>query len=204
MSLNLSNQSDTQPQTTPDSSGVSGITLRSILIGSVLAILLNYLDVYATTMIRGAYLSLNFSTPAALFFFFFLALGSALVALIRRPLALTQDEQIAIYVMLVIACCIPGMGFTQFMVPCLVGSTYYATPENNWDELYNQHIPTWMMPQGDDAVRFFFEGRDVSCKQYQGWRIQGHNRWWDGEYDQCSEIRKAKWRRERVGLFDGS
>ena len=134
------------------------ITLRSIAIGAVLSFFLNFLDVYATTMIRGAYLTLNFSTPAALFFFFFVVLANGLVALIRKPLALTQAEQITIYIMLIIACCIPGMGFTQFMIPCLVGSTYYATPENGWDEFYNQHIDTWMIPQGENVVRFFFEG----------------------------------------------
>lgn len=149
---------DIDPSQLCSIAGASGITLRSILIGSVLAFSLNFLDVYATTMIRGAYLSLNFSTPAALFFFFLVALGSSFVALIRRPLALTQAEQITIYFMLVIACCIPGMGFTQFMIPCLVGSTYYATPENNWAELYNQYIPAWMIPQGDKVVQFFFEG----------------------------------------------
>ena len=60
--------------------------------------------------------------------------------------------------MLLVACCIPGMGFTQFIIPCLLGSTYYATPENNWDFLYNQYIPAWMIPQGDDVARFFLEG----------------------------------------------
>ena len=88
----------------------SFITLRSIAIGAVLSFFLNFLDVYATTMIRGAYLTLNFSTPAALFFFFFVVLANGLVALIRRPLALTQAEQITIYILLIIACCIPWYG----------------------------------------------------------------------------------------------
>ena len=77
---------------------------------------------------------------------------------LRRSLALTQSELITIYIMLVVACCIPGMGFTQFIIPCLVGSTYYATPENNWDFLYNQYIPTWMIPRGENVARYFFEG----------------------------------------------
>ena len=50
------------------------------------------------------------------------------------------------------------MGFTQFMIPCLLGSTYYATPENNWDSLYNQYIPQWMIPRGENVARYFFEG----------------------------------------------
>ena len=136
----------------------AGIPVRGILIGAVLALLLNGLDAYATTIIRGSYLTLNFSTPAALFFFFFLVPASGLVYCLRRSLALTQSELITIYVMLVVACCIPGMGFTQFIIPCLVGSTYYATPENNWDFLYNQYIPAWMIPRGENVARYFFEG----------------------------------------------
>ena len=140
------------------SRGSSGITMRGILLGAVFAFLINYLDAYATTMIRGSYLTLNFSTPAALFFFFFVVLASGLVALIRRPLALNQAELITIYFMMVVGTCIPGMGFTQFIIPCLVGSTYYATPENGWNYLYNQYIPEWMVPQGEDVARYFFEG----------------------------------------------
>ncbi len=128
------------------------------MIGAFLAFLLNFLDAYATNIILGSYLTLNFSTPAALFFFFFVVLVSALVGLVHRTLALCRSELITIYIMLVVACCIPGMGFTQFMIPCLLGSTYYATPENNWDELYNQYIREWMIPRGENVARYFFEG----------------------------------------------
>ena len=137
---------------------LQGIPMRGILIGAVLALMLNVFDTYATNIIRGSYLSLNFSTPAALFFFFFVVLASALVGFLHRALALTRSELITIYIMLVVACCIPGMGFTQFMIPCLLGSTYYATPENDWDYLYNQYIPEWMIPRGDGVARYFFEG----------------------------------------------
>ena len=142
----------------PSSQDLEGIPARGILIGAVLAFLLNFLDAYATSIIRGSYLTLNFSTPAALFFFFFVVLASGLVTLLRRSLALNRSELIAIYIMLVVACCIPGMGFTQFIIPCLLGSTYYATPENNWNFLYNQYIPSWMIPRGENVARFFYEG----------------------------------------------
>jgi hypothetical protein len=140
------------------SQDLEGVPVRGILIGAVLAFLLNVLDAYSTNIILGSYLTLNFSTPAALFFFFFVVLIGGLVSLISRHLALNRSELITIYIMLVVACCIPGMGFTQFMIPCLLGSTYYATPENNWDNLYNQYIPEWMIPRGENVARHFFEG----------------------------------------------
>ena len=39
-------------------------------------------------------------------------LASALVACLRHPLALDQAELVTIYIMLAVACCVPGMGFT--------------------------------------------------------------------------------------------
>ena len=88
--------------------GLHGIPLRGILIGAVLALVLNICDTYATNAIQGSYLTLNFSTPAALFLFFFLVLASAAVGLLHRWLALTRAELITIYIMLVVACCIPA------------------------------------------------------------------------------------------------
>ena len=141
-----------------DQQSATGIPLRGILIGAVLAFLINFLDVYCTLMIRGSYLTLNFSTPAALFFFFILVLASGLVALIRRPLALTQTELITIYIMMIVSCCVPSMGLTPVLLPQLVGPIYYATPENDWAEVYNQFIPNWLIPQGEDVARYFYEG----------------------------------------------
>lgn len=132
--------------------------MRGILIGAVLAFLINLLDVYCTLMIRGSYLTLNFSTPAALFFFFFLVLASGLVTLIRKPLALNRAELITIYIMMIVSCCVPSMGLTPVLLPQLVGPIYYASPENNWAEIYNQFIPNWLIPQGENVARYFYEG----------------------------------------------
>jgi hypothetical protein len=135
-----------------------GISRRSVLLGTGLSFLLNFLDAYSTTMIRGSYLNLNFSAGGVLFLFFFLVLANAAVAWGRRALSLDRTELIVIYFMMIVAACVPSMGFTQFIIPCLVGSFYYATPENNWDFYYNQYIPSWMVPQGDEVRRYFFEG----------------------------------------------
>ncbi len=138
--------------------GLPRISVRSVLIGALLALAINVLDAYATIMIRGSYLTLNFSTPAALFFFFIFFVANLAVRGMHRALSLDRTELIVIYFMMIVACCIPSMGFTQFIIPSLVGSFYYASPENNWAELYNQYVPWWMVPQGDEVRRFFFEG----------------------------------------------
>jgi len=147
-----------QERVEPAVSKAAGVSARSVWLGTGLAFLLNFLDTYSTTMIRGSYLNLNFSAAGVLFLFFFLILANLLLAVLRRTLSLNRTELIVIYFMMIIAACVPSMGFTQFIIPCLVGSFYYATPENNWDFYYNQYIPTWMVPQGDEVRRYFFEG----------------------------------------------
>ena len=57
---------------------LEGVPVRGILIGAALALVLNVCDAYATNAIRGSYLTLNFSTPAALFFFFWVVLAGGL------------------------------------------------------------------------------------------------------------------------------
>ena len=58
----------------------------------------------------------------------------------------------------------------QFMIPCLLGSTYYATQENNWDFHYNQFIPQWMIPRGENVARYFFEGLpDGGAIPWEAW-----------------------------------
>ena len=136
----------------------SGVPLRGILIGAVLAFLLSYLDTYALLFLQGSLMTLNFSAAAALFFLFFAVLAGGLLRSIHRTFGLTQAELITVYLMLLVACCIPGFGLTLWLTQTLVGSTYYASPENNWDFLYNQHIPPFLIPQGEDTVKHFFEG----------------------------------------------
>ena len=60
--------------------------------------------------------------------------------------------------MTMVAAALPTIGFTSYVLPIIAGVYYYATPENNWDFLYNQYIPAWMIPQGEDVARYFFEG----------------------------------------------
>ncbi|MDA0839339.1 MAG: hypothetical protein O2857_16340 [Planctomycetota bacterium] len=135
----------------------TSIPLRGIAIGALLAFLLNVFDVYATLIVMGSYMTLNFSTPAALFFFFFVILISGVVAAIRKPLALNKAELVTIYIMLMVACCVPSMGFIPVMLPQLVGPTYYATFENQWANLYNKHVPHWIAPADEETARYFFE-----------------------------------------------
>ncbi|MBQ42624.1 MAG: hypothetical protein CME15_09215, partial [Gemmatimonadetes bacterium] len=62
---------------------VGGVTYRSIAVGAVVAALLGIAAPYESLIISGSPLHFDYSTPAAVFFFFlFLVVASPLFALI--------------------------------------------------------------------------------------------------------------------------
>jgi len=136
-----------------------GFTLRGLFVGVLVAALLSVGIPYATLMIKGSFMALDFSTPGALFGFFLLAgLLNALLRAIRPRFALSQAELITVYAMMLIACAICTMGLTGTWLSYLSGGFYYATPENEWAEIIHPYLPEWIVPHDMDAMKSFFEG----------------------------------------------
>lgn len=110
-------------------------------------------------VLRGSFMAIDFSTAGAIFLFFLLVffVHSAL-GLIHPRLSFTQHELVVIYIMAIVSCSIPTMGLTEYLLPIISGSMYYATPENEWAELVHPYIPPWLVPQDFNAVKYFFEG----------------------------------------------
>ena len=50
------------------------------------------------------------------------------------------------------------MGLTEYLLPIISGGTYYASMENESRELIHPYIRPWLVPQDDEAVKFFYEG----------------------------------------------
>ncbi len=125
------------------------VTGRALLLGTVGAAAVGLLAPWAIHVLRGSYMALDFSTPAAVGLMFFLVAGPNLLLLrFRRSLALTTAELITIYTMMVVASAIPTMGLTAQVIPISTGAHYYASPENDWGELILPHIPAWLVPRG--------------------------------------------------------
>ena len=59
--------------------------------------------------------------------------------------------------MMIVVASLPTLGLAAYMLPTLVGLTYYATPENEWIELFHHHLPEWLIPRGTGVVQNFFE-----------------------------------------------
>ena len=135
--------------------GVSG---RAVLLGLLGSLIIAVGEPFGVLVLRGSPMGADFSTGAAIFLFLPLTLMlNPLVRLLGWP-ALRRGELVTIYIMMIVAAAIPSWGFTLNLIPLIGGFFYYATPENEWAQLIQPHIPQWLAPDGRDAVWKLFEG----------------------------------------------
>ena len=133
------------------------LTIRSLIIGSILSLFISVSGPYANSFIKGSELMLTTLPLIAtvLLFFLILFVNTSLNKLKKE---LSQGELLIIFIMMFVACAIPTMGFTQQLLPILAGGKYYATENNQWEKLILSHIPDWLAINDPEAALYFFEG----------------------------------------------
>ena len=149
------------------------ITLRATLIGIALIPLNSYWILHLSYIWDS-----NRPTSLALLFnvLFTLLVLIALNTLLRRlrpTLAFTQSELLTIYAMLCQASVFAGRDMLQVLVPLMGNSFWYATPENEWAQLFHQHLPEWLVVGEQDILRGFYEGESSLYLQshLQAWLL---------------------------------
>ena len=137
----------------------SGVTFRSLLAGALIAFCIGLGAPYGNMVLRGSYMALDFSTAGAIFLFFvFIFFVHTFLGLLHPRLAFHRQELAVVYIMGIVGCAIPTMGLTEYLLPIISGAVYYASPENEWNELIHPYIRTWLIPQDYEAVKYFYEG----------------------------------------------
>ena len=137
------------------------ITLRATLIGIALIPLNSYWILHLSYIWDS-----NRPTSLALLFnvLFTLLVLIALNTLLRRlrpTLAFTQSELLTIYAMLCQASVFAGRDMLQVLVPLMGNGFWYATPENEWAQLFHQHLPEWLVVSKHDILQGFYEGEST-------------------------------------------
>jgi len=136
-----------------------GISFRSILTGMVLSALLGIATPYSNLVVSGSPMSFDYSTPAAIFFFFlFMILVVPLLSWLRQTWGFNQAELATVYIMGMVACTLPTNGLVEMLLPTLSGGSYYATPENDWANGILAHIKPWLVVSDEEAIKGFYEG----------------------------------------------
>ena len=125
---------------------------RAILIGLFLIVPNAFWIVYMETIFYIAH-----STGFGLLFhaIFNLALLLVVNVVLRRispRLALGQAELLTIYLMQCIGGTMGGHAMMQILPPTLAAPFGFATPENDWKNLFGHHYPDWLVVKDPAAL----------------------------------------------------
>ena len=137
----------------------ASFTWRGFVVGALLALGIGVGAPYAVIMLQGSFMALNSSSPGAIFLFFILVIGvNTLLRVLGRSLALGRADLVLIYAMMLLASAVPTQAFVGYLIPIISGLYYYATPENNWGEIFFPHVTPWLVPQDRQAIVDLHEG----------------------------------------------
>ncbi len=105
-------------------------------------------------------------TCASLFFntVFILLLLTVLSLGIKRffpQWAFSQGELLTVYIMLNIASSIASHDMLQILIPLIPHVLWYATPENEWNELFAKDVPHWLSIWDKRALEGYYQGNST-------------------------------------------
>ncbi len=145
----------------------AGVTLRATILGLALIpvntyfIMANYVGYWSTL---GTTMALIYSVVIIL------TVLVAINSLIRRlspRLALKQGELLTIFVMLSVSSAISGHDVVQSIVPAIPSGHWFATPENEWKDLFWRHLPSVLTIDAPSKVEGFYQGESSFYLQGQ-------------------------------------
>ena len=147
-----------------------GITLRAVLIGIAFIPINVYLVVQWETVwdIQDpTTLTIAFN---AIFCFFLVIVFNLPLTRFLPGVALQQGELLTIYSILMVAVPVSGHDFTHTIMGTLGNAHWFATPENEWADLFRGYIPHWLEPQVH-VLDGYFTGQSsfYTSRHIRGW-----------------------------------
>ena len=132
-----------------------GATWRAILIGALLTIP----NVYWILDSAGQGYPTTISLYFNVIFCIFLLTGANLALTRVMPrIAFQQGELLTIYVMLAIASSLAGHDVLRVLIPMIPYAFWYATPENDWADLFHRYIPDWIAVKDRTFLTEYYRG----------------------------------------------
>lgn len=142
----------------------TGLRLRALVIGLPLTVLLSFVTIYSDMVVASIQVSVMALAPAALGVLLLVVGLSRLLKLFVRRSILTGHDVFVIYVMMMIAVLMSGRGTIEKLIPPLITTNYFATPENNHMGLFGPNLPDHLIAFDPDGLpqqavaKGFYEG----------------------------------------------
>ncbi len=139
----------TQPQ---------GISWKAV----VFAVVLIPPNIYWIAVAEMVWTGLHFtavSLPLNVIFILFWLIGyNAVARRISPRLAFSQKDLLVIYIILATSSAVAGYDSLVGLIGVMPHITWYATPENDWGNLFAGHLPPWLIITNREAVHDFYVG----------------------------------------------
>jgi len=135
----------------------SAFSFKGLTLGAALCVAIGIVAPFVTVF-QYYLIGYNPSSPGAIFFFACVLFVNIIVGYLGRRFELSKADLVLIYCMLLMAVTVPTWGLMFFLIGTIVYPYYYATSENNFAELFYDHIPSWMVPQDLEAITGYYEG----------------------------------------------
>jgi len=137
-----------------------GLTLRSILVGFLFVLFIDWLILFAIFRVGSIYLVYGHMDVALLLpFVVLVAIVNPLLAWLSPRLQLRKPELAIIFAMGLVAMVVPEFRLTGFFLGVIASPRYFATTENGYAEFLQPYVPTWLIPPDTaGALRYFYEG----------------------------------------------
>lgn len=151
---------------------MSGLTLRSLLLGLVQVLLVCVGAPSAIWVLGSSEITWSFFPIGVGFPFLCLILLNSLLKAVHPPWALRPAELVTVVVMGLVVTGIP-IFMVGFLLAIPTTPHYLASPENQWAEYVLPHLPSWLIPDNaQKAMTWFFEG--LPAGEPVPWRVLLH------------------------------
>lgn len=148
------------------------ITLRAILIGLVLVVINAYWVAIASELWYCMFTLVNpFSN--AIFTITVLSVFGFAVSKVSKRLALSSAELLVIYAMVTMVSTISGATTMTPLLGTLTQPYWFASPENEWQNLFWRYIPSWITVSDTKILEGYFNGETTihTMARMRAWLI---------------------------------
>ncbi len=150
----------------------NGMTRRSVLTGLILLPLSTYwvmrMEIMSGNVGGGgsSFGGAHYATCLSLFFnvVFIVVLLVGFNHIWRRIFSrafLNSKEILTIYVLLSMSTAVAGTDMIQVLIPMLPHPFWFATPENEWADLFGRFLPSWLTVSDKGVLTGFYEGEST-------------------------------------------
>lgn len=140
---------------------MTSIPFKALAIGTAMCLVISIVMSYGHLVMGSVQWTGDFISAGAILLLFAVVILNTPLKFLRSRWALTPQDLVIVYTMMIVGSGIPTVGLTAQLIPFLGEVFYYATPENEWALLLQPHIKPWLVPQDELAVWYFFEGLPV-------------------------------------------